>query len=1187
VRYRLLSTILALSVQLCAGELPIRLLTTADGLLNNRVGRIVVDSHGLLWMCTAAGLSRFDGAQFQNFGLAEGLPFPTVSDLFDAGDGYFWLATNGGGVVRFSLAAEGPRFAAFAVSSDVTSSRVNLLARTADGAFWAATDGGLFRMTVSADHKAAFTRVKLHLAGRPEEMVQVNSVVSDLEGGVWAGTRFGLVRVLADGRVLSYPVVPGNPTDAIRSLLYPSAGGLLWIGHQFGAAVFRPPPASSYGVLQGREQAFEDSSMARSIAMGRHDVLTRVPELPQKPGEAIFFQSPRGDFSIVRGLSQSAGGVIRALAEHGIVEYSLGAQRFTRLENPRFQSLVLAGSVEDQEGNLWVATTTGVLRVARHGFVTFRASDGMGQDLSRMFEDHEGELIATSQDWRVSRFDGERFQTVRVNIPAALRAIGGRADGDVLQDREGDWWFATRAGLVRFSGVRRVEDLAHAASRLYTARDGLAQQDLLRLFEDSRGDLWMASLIPGRETLTRWERATGRFHSYSEADGLPPFNTPYSFYEDSHGVVWIGLRDGGLVRYEGGRFSMRTEADGVPAGQLSGVTADHQGRLWVTASASGLYRIDDVNARPMRPVRVVTPRELHGDSLSHVVEDHAGNLYVVTITAVFRLDPMLDTKVTGRSPGGHVIAAMYSSSEGLAGSDIVAALVDRRGRLWCLTSEGVSYYQPVAAEHPLALPVRIGSVRIAGRDVPVSPAGELTLSGLELLPGRSQLTIDFFGTSFRAGASLEYEYRLLGADEEWSRSGPLRSVQFSNLAPGDYEFQVRAVSPDGARSPEPASVSFRVLPPIWRRWWFLSLAAAALIGAFATFERYRSRARQVLRDSEERFRTLAETASDAIVTIDDAGVIVYVNATVETIFGYTAAELVGRDLTILMPETMRDRHRRGMARYRATGERRLSWRAIELPGLHKDGREIPLEVGFGEFTREDRHYFTGMIRDISDRKRAEQTLRKAREERLEELERVRQRIAADLHDEIGSSLTQISILSEVAHRSGAASNPELTHSLSTIAASSRELVDSMSDIVWAINPAKDHLKDLTQRMRRVASDTFTTNNMAFRLEMPPSEEDWKLGANLRREIFLIYKEGIHNMVKHSGCTEAVIRVTSQDGALRLELRDNGKGFDPSSPSDGHGLASLRSRAAALGGTLSVVSAPGRGTEITFHLPIPT
>src|SRR5207244_572969 len=149
-----------------------------------------------------------------------------------------------------------------------------------------------------------------------------------------------------------------------------------------------------------------------------------------------------------------------------------------------------------------------------------------------------------------------------------------------IQDRAGDWWFATRGGLLRYSGARRFEDLAGKTPRLYTARDGLAQDSVLRLYEDSRGDLWIASLIPGRNVLNRWDRASGAFHRYSDADGLPAFNAPTNFYEDPHGALWIAFRDGGLARYRDGRFTMFTERDGLPPDNISNLMPDQAGHLW-------------------------------------------------------------------------------------------------------------------------------------------------------------------------------------------------------------------------------------------------------------------------------------------------------------------------------------------------------------------------------------------------------------------------------------------------------------------------------------------------------------------------------------------------------------------------------------------------------------------------------
>jgi PAS domain S-box-containing protein len=350
-------------------------------------------------------------------------------------------------------------------------------------------------------------------------------------------------------------------------------------------------------------------------------------------------------------------------------------------------------------------------------------------------------------------------------------------------------------------------------------------------------------------------------------------------------------------------------------------------------------------------------------------------------------------------------------------------------------------------------------------------------------------------------------------------------------------------------------------------------------------DRYRVARMKELRASETRFRTLAETASDAIITIDGESSIVYINAAAEKIFGYPLAEMLGADLTMLMPEYLRHVHRAGLSRYTETGRRHIAWSAVELPGLHRDGHEIPLELSFGEFTRNERRYFTGIARDITERKRSEEELRRTRETRAAELERVRKRIASDLHDDIGSSLTQISLLSEVVNQRLDRGEGAVAQPLAMIANSSRELVDAMSDIVWAINPQKDHLSDLTQRMRSLASEVSTACGINVRFRTPVVDVDLPLGANLRREVFLIFKESINNIVKHAGATEADVEFRVARDELFLRVTDNGQGFDPAQESDGHGLLSMRTRGQDIGGKFEMIAAVGKGTTVTLLVPL--
>jgi signal transduction histidine kinase len=182
------------------------------------------------------------------------------------------------------------------------------------------------------------------------------------------------------------------------------------------------------------------------------------------------------------------------------------------------------------------------------------------------------------------------------------------------------------------------------------------------------------------------------------------------------------------------------------------------------------------------------------------------------------------------------------------------------------------------------------------------------------------------------------------------------------------------------------------------------------------------------------------------------------------------------------------------------------------------------------------------------------------------VERIRTRIATDLHDDIGSSLSQVAILSEVVRRRIGESDPEINGPLSRIANISRELVDSMSDIVWAINPAKDKLYYLAQRMREFASDVLIARDIHFEFRASQPEHELGIGAEARRQVFLIFKERVHNVARH--------------------LRDNGSGFEPLAATKGHGIASVRDRAQRLGGRIDV-AVNDRGTAVTLEVPFAT
>ena len=172
----------------------------------------------------------------------------------------------------------------------------------------------------------------------------------------------------------------------------------------------------------------------------------------------------------------------------------------------------------------------------------------------------------------------------------------------------------------------------------------------------------------------------------------------------------------------------------------------------------------------------------------------------------------------------------------------------------------------------------------------------------------------------------------------------------------------------------------------------------------------RSRALQRLADREESYRVLTETASDGIVTIGAAGIILFVNAAGAKMFGYTREELIGADVATLMPAPLRAVQKAALARYLHTGERNHSWQAIPLMGEHRHGYEIPIEVSIGEYRQGNNHVFVGVIRDVSERRRLDETLRQAA--KLESLGVLAGGIAHDFNNLLTGILGNISLAVE-------------------------------------------------------------------------------------------------------------------------------------------------------------------------------
>ncbi|HEV8482182.1 MAG TPA: two-component regulator propeller domain-containing protein, partial [Blastocatellia bacterium] len=784
---------------------------------------------------TEEGLSRFDGYKFTNYTTAQALPSRQVLDLLETRAGVYWVAT-GEGLCRFNpngvprpqesttrnkndAAAAKPLFAIYRPDG-VVPAEVSVLFEDHAGRVWLGTPAGLFRLEASGDG-VQFHFVDLGMPARSGGDRHVLAIAEDQQGALWVGVHSsGLYRYWVNGRVERYTVRDGLPSDGVRSLLVDRAGRV-WVGTPNGLCQLVQYPAPDRPVV-ARVYTERDGLASGWIY--------------------TMFQSPDGRLWV------GSNGLNEFISEANGTGQSF--RHYTNANGVSGQEVWAL--TEDRNGNLWLGTKNGgAIKLARNGFTTFGVADGLGESgVNTIFEDQAGELCIISGEKGkpcVQRFEGKELITAAPRYPPSITVFGWGWNQFGLQDKRGEWWFPTGQGLCRFPKVT-FEQLAHVAPEaVYTIKDGLVSGDVFRLFEDSRGDIWISTDSPVKNGLSRWERTTETMRDYSQdiesAAANPSGTLVTSFAEDAVGNLWIGHDGGGLIRYTAGHFSFFTKADGAPTGWIRAIYLDHADRLWVASGQGGLSRIDDPQAEHPRFITYTTVEGLSSDQVNCVTENQWGHIYAGTGRGVDRLDPAT----------GHI--KHYTSADGLISGEVLTAFRDRQGALWFGSGKGLSRFEPAPDLPPPPPPILIDGLKIGSDSQRLSALGETEIPMLELAPDRNQIQIEFVGLSFGSGETLRYEYKLEAADKDWSAPAETRTVNFSNLAPGSYRFLVKAVTAEGIESATPAVFPFTILRPFWQRWWFLTLAA--ILAGLAVYAAYGYRVAQLL--ELERVRTRIAT----------------------------------------------------------------------------------------------------------------------------------------------------------------------------------------------------------------------------------------------------------------------------------------------------------------------------------------
>ena len=338
--------------------------------------------------------------------------------------------------------------------------------------------------------------------------------------------------------------------------------------------------------------------------------------------------------------------------------------------------------------------------------------------------------------------------------------------------------------------------------------------------------------------------------------------------------------------------------------------------------------------------------------------------------------------------------------------------------------------------------------------------------------------------------------------------------------------------------------------------------------------------KKALEESEARAKAILETTVDGIITIDREGKIESFNQAAEEIFGYDAEEVIGENVKVLMPSPYREEHDEYLRSYHDTGRRNIIGIGREVTGKRKDGSTFPMDLAVSEVELGDRTIFTGIVRDISERRRLEKEI-------LNVSEQERRRIGQDLHDGLGQMLTGIGLLSQDVTRHLEEEGHERAEDMSEITEHIKEADQYARDLSHGLIPVDvegQKPSALPEALRQLAQNAERLFDVSCDFEEVDSAHihDNTTATHLYR----IAQEAVNNAVRHGNADRVRLLLAAGEDQIRLQVRDDGSGFDEdaSAEADGMGVHIMNYRARIIGGTLDLSSAIGEGTVVTCTLP---
>ncbi len=958
----------------------------------------------------------------------------------------------------------------------------------------------------------------------------VSGIAQTTDGFLWVGTVGGLVRFDGDRFDEFSPLnVEGLPVRGIRTLLL-DKNERLWLSMDRGFVICAERKSAKVlttadGLPNTQVQVFaEDGEGAIWMAYGTRRNLAFI-----KNGHVTVLNDADGVPSGQSWIATDSQGALW-LAKGG----HLCIFRKGKLEE--LTTFPQAGPVRiaaARNGGMWIFSNSRLWKFQEGGKLQPAGEFPQRVSATALLEDHTGALwIGTSADGLFRRGDSGLLQ----NMPSSHRQIEC-----IFEGREGNIWVGTTGG-----GLDRLRP---RALQLIGTDEGLPFESVRSVCQDTAGSIWvvMQNGMLAYNQGSNWVVA-------SQATNWPG-GTPICVDADPSGGVWVGTSDHGLIRYNNGDFKNWRTTNGLAFDAVHGLLVDANGDVWMSFFGhaqrfrNGVFQTVDlpVGQHYFRAMAIDTSGDVWGGtSEGSLIRIHDG----VAIDETDRVQGgpasirCLYTAPDGAlwiGYGGFGIArykdgkyARLTTHEGLHNNFISQIVADKMGRMWLAGNGGI--FQLSMTEVSNA-----ADAIVSGHKARLRPALYGRSEGLPSLQG----TYDTFPSATRSADGRVWMT---------TRTG-LAVVHTENIRdnPEVPPVLIERVIVDG----EPIAVYDSKSP---------------------------------LRDPD--LRELKDLHDDNTVL------------RLEAI--YHKLEIDFTALSFLAPENVNFRYRlEGFddewseagtdhkATYAHLSYGRYTFHVIACnnSGVWNDiGAKLNFEVQpfFWQRTSFQLTVLAGftlcviaIVRYVSFRRLRNQ-VRLLEQQTL--LHKERARIAKDIHDDLGANLTQIALLSELTRQDMAAPVKAGEH-VEKISSTARQVMKSLDEIVWAVNPGNDTLAHLVDYLGQFSLDFLRAPGIRCRLDLPEHPPELNVPADIRHNLFLAVKEALNNIVKHAAAKEVRLGVDVSNGKLRVVVTDDGHGFEnPPEDAWADGLRNMRQRMAEIGGECAIESHAGKGTTITFNVP---